>query len=206
MPERHLGCLGFWCTAVGFFLMYCCRFFFRTHLGFSLTVAVERWPSGGTFRSGNFDLELVQLFLRLFLPSCFSSLLLPPSRPSPPWLADTFMTSSLNYPPLQHSSSSSWEVVGGHDCSTEKELMANLLNGVFKLVSKCRVTGMVDHPRGIPEAWWTILEAETRGHLDGSAAEVWIGMIWVSWAILAVLHFQQGPCLVKPLYYQLGLI
>ena len=23
-------------------LMYCCRFFFRTHLGFSLTAAVER--------------------------------------------------------------------------------------------------------------------------------------------------------------------
>ena len=146
-----------------------------------------------------------------FSPSFSSLLLFIPL--APPFPAISPLTSRYFYdqqsqlsPPLQHSSSSSWEAVGGHDCSTEKELMANLLNGVFKLVSKCRVTGMVDHPRGIPEAWWTILEAETRGHLDGSAAEVWIGMIWVSWAILAVLHFQQGPCLVKPLYYQLGLI
>jgi hypothetical protein len=41
---------------------------------------------------------------------------------------------SLNY--LYHfNHSRSFSRGGaGHDCSTEKELMANLLNGVFKLV------------------------------------------------------------------------
>ena len=146
-------------------LMYCCRFFFRTHLGFS-DCCCWKMAERRNIRGRNFDLELVQVFLFILLAPL----------PGHPWLADTIMT-SLNYRPTSPTQAASREVRAGHDCSTEKELMANLLNGVFKLVWR-------------QSDWHCRPSWSPKGRPAGPSA---------------VLHFQQGPCLVKPLCNQLGL-
>ena len=141
-------------------LMYCCRFFFRTHLGFS-DCCCWKMAERRNIRGRNFDLELVQVFLFILLAPL----------PGHPWLADTIMT-SLNYRPTSPTQAAAREVRAGHDCSTEKELMANLLNGVFKLVWR-------------QSDWHCRPSWSPKGRPAGPSA---------------VVHFQQGPCLVKPLY------